>query len=449
MAIRHSKYLPLIIFSSDILCLNAALCISHFMTFNTYWPGQSATIFIVIVNITWVFVSLITKNFQIKRPLALQDNVNIFLSALVYDLLLVFAIIYFFKIRDISRFEVIINYLIFFFIIIVQRSILFFCLDHFRKRGYNNREVLIIGDDNIANRLIRSFLNHPEFGYKIIDFIPERRLCDISEEHFLDIVSSKMPDEIFICYKKLDETLLKCLVSFGDEHYIKIKVVPDLLLNNNYAKLINYDDIPVLHFSTYPEISLRIRFLKRSFDILFALGVIVLGSPVFILLCVITKFTSYGPIFFKQERVGRERNPFKIFKFRTMYVDAEKAGPQLSSDNDPRITKWGLFMRKTRLDELPQFWNVLKGEMSVVGPRPEREYFIEQIIEQTPNYRKLFCIKPGLTSLGQVHYGYAQNIGEMCSRLRYDLIYFQNITFKTDLYIIYKTVKVMISRSGK
>ena len=132
-----------------------------------------------------------------------------------------------------------------------------------------------------------------------------------------------------------------------------------------------------------------------------------------------------------------------------MFIDAEKFGPQLSSDNDPRITKWGRVMRKTRLDELPQFWNVLKGEMSVVGPRPERQHFIEKIVEKTPNYKKLLRLKPGLTSIGQVHYGYAENIDQMRTRMRYDLLYLQNVSLNSDLDIIYRTVKVMIQRKGK
>ena len=132
-----------------------------------------------------------------------------------------------------------------------------------------------------------------------------------------------------------------------------------------------------------------------------------------------------------------------------MYVDAEKFGPQLSKDNDPRITKWGVVIRKTRLDELPQFWNVLKGEMSVVGPRPERQFFIDKIIEKNPNYKKLLSLRPGITSIGQVQYGYAENIDEMCSRVRYDLIYLDNVNLNADINIIYKTVKVMIQRKGK
>jgi len=132
-----------------------------------------------------------------------------------------------------------------------------------------------------------------------------------------------------------------------------------------------------------------------------------------------------------------------------MYVNSEQVGPQLSKDNDPRITKWGVIMRKTRFDELPQFWNVLIGEMSVVGPRPERQHYITKIIEKTPNHKKLLRLKPGLTSIGQVHYGYAENVQQMCNRSRYDLLYLQNVNFNSDLDIILRTIKVMVQRKGK
>jgi lipopolysaccharide/colanic/teichoic acid biosynthesis glycosyltransferase len=150
-----------------------------------------------------------------------------------------------------------------------------------------------------------------------------------------------------------------------------------------------------------------------------------------------------------QERVGKNEKPFYIYKFRSMFVDAEKLGPQLSSSDDPRITKWGRLIRSTRLDEIPQFWNVLIGEMSVVGPRPERQHFIEQIIKKSPDYKKLFSVKPGLTSIGQVHYGYAENVEQMRQRLRYDLLYLDNVNFNHELDIIAKTVRVMVQRKGK
>ena len=132
-----------------------------------------------------------------------------------------------------------------------------------------------------------------------------------------------------------------------------------------------------------------------------------------------------------------------------MHVNAEKAGPQLSSDDDPRITRWGKFMRKTHLDELPQFWNVLKGDMAIVGPRPERRHFIEEIKACRPEYMQLFRLKPGITSIGQVYYGYAENVSQMCERVDYDLNYLSNMSLRTDIDIIMETVKVMAQGKGK
>jgi putative colanic acid biosynthesis UDP-glucose lipid carrier transferase len=449
MSVRYSKHLPITVFIFDLLLLNIALYNSHLITFNTFRPQNESAVFIAIVNIVWVIVSLFSKSFEIKRPLVLRDNINVFLLTLIYHLLMVFGVIYFFKIYNISRTEVMISYSVFFLLIIIYRSTLFFFLDYYRKRGYNHREVLIIGDENIASRLVSSFSKHPEYGYDLTDFISEEQIMEMPEERLIGMIINKKPDEIFICYKQMNGELLKRLIKVGDENFIKIKVVSDLILSNNYAQLVNYDTVPVLHITSHPEIGLKIRFLKRSFDILFSSVVMVVGAPAFVILYIVTKTTSKGPAFYRQERIGRHEKPFHIFKFRSMYVDAEKFGPQLSKSNDPRITKWGMFMRKTRLDELPQFWNVLKGEMSVVGPRPERQHFIEQIVEQTPNYKKLLRLKPGLTSIGQVHYGYAENIEQMRERMRYDLLYLQNMNFNSDLDIIYRTVKVMIQKKGK
>lgn len=189
--------------------------------------------------------------------------------------------------------------------------------------------------------------------------------------------------------------------------------------------------------------------IKRVVDIVFSSLVLTLGLPVYLLLMLITKLTSPGPVFYKQERIGKGQQPFFIYKFRSMQVDAEKAGPQLSSDNDPRITRWGKFMRKTHLDELPQFWNVLKGDMAIVGPRPERRHFIEEIKAHRPEYMQLFRLKPGITSIGQVQYGYAENVGQMCERVDYDLDYLSRMSLRTDIGIIMDTVKVMAQGKGK
>ena len=449
MSVRYSKYFPTSIFLADLIMLNIAICVANFVVFRTL-PGKHPSFeLLLIANFLWVSLTSITKNYLIKRPLILSDNINAFLVTLIYHLVAVLGIIYFFKIPDISRLEVSMSYALFAAFTIVQRSTIFFLLDFYRKKGYNHREVMIIGDELVAERLLTSFSKHPEYGYDLSKFISEKQIEEMAEDDLKARILEEKPDELFICYRLMSIDLIQRLVIFGDQNFIKIKLVSGLMLDKSYAKVVRYDNVPVLQVSSSPEISFKIRMLKRVFDVVFSLGVMISGILIFITLYIITKLTSKGPAFYKQERIGLNEKPFHIYKFRSMYVNAEQMGPQLSKDNDPRITKWGVIMRKTRLDELPQFWNVLKGEMSVVGPRPERQHFITKIIEKTPNYKKLFVLKPGLTSIGQVHYGYAESVDQMCSRVRYDMLYLQNINFNSDMNIILRTVKVMVQRKGK
>ena len=197
-----------------------------------------------------------------------------------------------------------------------------------------------------------------------------------------------------------------------------------------------------MHFNTQ-------RSIKRILDIFIAIAGTIILLPLILFTAIIVKLSSKGPLFFLQERVGYNENPFLIWKFRSMNITAEETGPQLSSEEDKRITAWGKIMRRWRLDELPQLWNVLKGDMSIVGPRPERKYFIAQIVQTHPEYLKLLKVKPGLTSMGMVKFGYAENVEEMIERMKYDLIYVENSSLLLDVKIILQSIKVIFAGKGK
>lgn len=196
-------------------------------------------------------------------------------------------------------------------------------------------------------------------------------------------------------------------------------------------------------------LSQKEQFLKRFIDLFGATVGIIIFSPVMTLAALITKFTSNGPVFYLQERIGINGRSFKIIKFRSMVRDAETNGPQLSSAKDQRVTTWGKVMRRWRIDELPQLFNILSGEMSIVGPRPERSYYVNQLISVHPEYSKLLNVKPGLTSLGMIKFGYAENIDQMVTRMKYDLSYVNSISLSNDIKIMLLSFGLILSGKGR
>ena len=230
---------------------------------------------------------------------------------------------------------------------------------------------------------------------------------------------------------------------------VEIRAVPDILdIISGNVRMSSIFGVPLIELShdTMPAWQANI---KRIMDVAVSIIAICLLSPIYLVIAVCVKLSSKGPVFYLQERMGRYGKPFNIIKFRTMIIDAEKYGPALSSDGDPRITRLGRFMRKVRLDELPQFINVLKGDMSLVGPRPERSFYIEQIVQKAPHYYTVFKVRPGITSWGQVKYGYAENVDEMVDRLKYDIIYLENMSLYLDIKILIYTIKTVLEGSGK
>ncbi len=257
-------------------------------------------------------------------------------------------------------------------------------------------------------------------------------------------------EEIIIATEPHEKEVVEQIISDLESNEVIVKILPqmhDYLVG--FVKAGYLFSTPLIQISPEP-LPIWQQFIKRMIDIVFSVIAIILLSPVYIFAAIMVKRSSPGPIIYSQERIGKGGKPFKMHKFRSMYQNAESMGkPQLSSDDDPRITKFGKFMRKTRVDELPQFFTVLKGDMSIVGPRPERQYFIDKITERAPHYKMLQRIKPGITSWGQVKFGYASNVDEMIERLKYDILYLENMSLAMDFKIMIYTALIVVQGRGK
>ncbi len=327
---------------------------------------------------------------------------------------------------------------------------------HSRKAGFRT---MIIGGSEKAIEIYNEIQSLPKgTGNMFVGFINlngvdrqlEKNLTYLGHVDNVEAILRKNAiEQVIIAVESVEHDRLRNLISRLEGGDVKIKILPDMYdilsgtvkMNNIFGALlieVNTDVMPIWQ-----------RITKRIIDVVASAISLVILTPMFIVLGILVKTSSPGPILFFQERIGKNGVTFNIIKFRTMVTDAEKAGPQLSSSNDPRITKIGRFMRKSRLDEFPQFWNVLVGDMSLVGPRPERQFFIDQIAKIEPQFHQLTKVRPGITSWGQVKYGYAENVSQMLARMKFDLLYLNNRTLSLDFKIMLYTILIIFKGKGK
>lgn len=324
-----------------------------------------------------------------------------------------------------------------------------------RRRGHGLYDAVIIGTARDVVKLLRRVGRRDGLkSFKICAYIVDGKDERLKDAPVFDL---SQIDAVIDHYKPQAAILADGVPSINDnmrmiaslfKKNIDIYVPIDLYRNiTTGVRVSSVVDEPLINISR-ARIPASTMNLKRIGDIVISFIALILVAPVFALVAIAIKRDSPGPVFYRQERVGYHKRLFKIIKFRTMIVDAEAEGPALSNAADPRVTRVGRFLRKYRIDELPQFWNVLRGEMSLVGPRPERDFFVRQIVERVPHYSLVHQVRPGITSWGMVRYGYAEDVDEMVERLRYDLIYLENVSLGVDLKILFHTVNTVVTGKG-
>lgn len=417
---------------------------------------------IIIIPIIWMLLYTLQGTYQDIRRLYRVKVLSYTLIATILGSIVLFFVLliddevntykdYYQSLLTLS----ILHFSFTFFIRIIITSILVGRI-HTRKDGFktlliggSEKAVSIYNEIESAKRssgnLFVGFVNLNGIDKLLEDKMPYLGHVDQLEK----VIAEYGIEEVIIALESTEHERLKNIISRMTYQGLVIKISPDMYdilsgsvkISNIYGALLMEVNAEVMPY--WQQV------LKRVFDIVLSLIAITLLIPVYLFLAIAVKLSSKGPILFFQERIGINGKPFKIIKFRTMYVDAEKMGPQLSSTNDPRITPIGKFMRKARLDEFPQFFNVILGDMSLVGPRPERQYFIDQIVVKEPQFLELTKVRPGITSWGQVKFGYAENVDEMIQRMKFDLLYLRNRSIALDLKILMHTVLIILKAKGK
>ncbi len=448
---------------TDLITINTATFFIFFIKFRSgifvTFTEHSYSSLIILAPLFYMYWLLIFnikdlyKSFYFRSAVEIAINCFVAISIGAFILYVLTTV----NLRELAGTGLLIYYVLMLIFVIGGRVLFKLTLNKFLRKGVGVRNALIIGYNKSARKIIREYQKGRLLGLNILGFIdddpdnPEyrgfRTLGDI--DVLGKIIREHSVREIIISVEVKDPFLINEIILSSKDYNVFYKVVPSLedIISGNVR---TYELFGYKLLELFPDLlSPFERMLKRSFDIIAASVMILLSLPVMIVSAVIIKIDSEGDVIYRQKRVGKDFKEFTLYKFRSMKKDAEAAtGAVWATRDDPRITKFGMFMRKTRIDELPQLVNVLTGNMSFVGPRPERKVFVDKFIKTIPFYYKRLNVKPGLTGWAQVKHKYDESFEDVKEKLKYDLYYIENLSLKLDIIILFYTAKVVINFKG-
>lgn len=452
---------------TDFITINLAWLVYSYIRLETGWfaliIAPEFLLPMLVIYFYWLIIFTFVGMYRTWFALSRFDEISTLFKASFFGIFLLFFLIfiddYLHNVATATRILIFIYWGLFLFFVGSGRIIIRSVQRNLLIKGIGRRNGLIIGFNPKAKEVLDSVLTAPALGIDIKAFVAVNNenigkdYKGIKVENTIDqligIINQFNVKEIIIALEKEDHDVLVDVISKTEGKNINLKIVPDLYeILSGQARTSQIYGMPLIDImpELMPEWEKK---LKRVIDLIISLLILVLSAPITILTAIAIKIDSKGPVLFKQERLGQNGKPFNVLKFRSMIQDAEKnTGPVWSQKDDPRVTRMGKFVRKVRIDEIPQMFNVLKGEMSLVGPRPERAYFVEKLSKEIPYYKRRLKVRPGITGWAQIKHKYDESIEDVKLKIKYDLFYIENMSLRMDFKILLRTVFVVLFGKG-